>query len=183
MRVSSITLSAPRGYRVTPGEMPVVSPPLSLGLRDFEPAGPTASGPCSFGEPHAATLSSVSRLARSFCLSVSGAVAPSASGRESRCLPRGSAAQCWRGRGESSARPSADPLSQQSEQVVEARLSPETDGRSQGCWPVNHPKLNCKDDQPGPGHEPQASRRSSPLCRSLAAGLHTGHGHSHTLSA
>ncbi len=63
-----------------PGRL-AFAPPLSLGLRD---SAATSDGPARLA-PSAravrALLSSVQRLARSFCLSVSGAVSPSAPGR------------------------------------------------------------------------------------------------------
>ena len=69
-----------------------VAPPLSSSLRDSG----RASRPCSVGETSACPLGARRHVsfqrpqpARSFCLSVSGAVAPSAPNpRRDRCLPR-----------------------------------------------------------------------------------------------
>ena len=82
------------------------APPLSLGLRDFG-SRRWLTALCSFGEPapnpkrnadgyFPACISS----SRSFCLSVSGAVAPSAPDRI-RSLPRESGGRWVKGRGES----------------------------------------------------------------------------------
>ncbi len=67
---------------VTDRHGPPSHPRCPWRLRDSAPPSGRRGAPCSFGEGarRRALLSSVSRLSRSFCLSVSGAVSPSAPG-------------------------------------------------------------------------------------------------------
>ena len=79
------------------------APPLSLGLRD---SGRPRWAPCSFGVPpsplgQGGNFPAFISPSRSFCLSVSGAVAPSAPGAKPRPLPRELGWLSWSREGES----------------------------------------------------------------------------------